>query len=125
MVADGGLSTTLPADSVNNRFYYYSNIKGGTTYNNYFSFTVTKAANLATKDEFTTSSFTQATATSSTLTDTAIDSVVEYSNLSITINNSVSPKTARIEGFLKITHGYDSGGHTLITLDVNNILQNA
>ena len=125
LVADGGLSTTLPADSVNNRFYYYSNIKGGTTYNNYFSFTVTKAANLATKDEFTTSSFTQATATSSTLTDTAIDSVIEYSNLSITINNSVSPKTARIEGFLKITHGYDSGGHTLITLDVNNILQNA
>ena len=126
LVADGGLSTTLPADSVNNRYYYYSAKKGQTTYSNYFSFTVTKGVNLAVKGTFTSADFTQATGTSSTLSDTAIDSVIEYSNLSINIDNSDgSTKKARIDGYLKIIHGYDSGGHTLVTLDVNNILQNA
>tara|TARA_R110002012_G_scaffold202163_1_gene371181 strand:+ start:4721 stop:5770 length:1050 start_codon:yes stop_codon:yes gene_type:complete len=124
LVADGGLGTTLPADSVTNRYYFYSAKKGQVTYGNNFSFTVTKLSGLLVKNDFTASSFTQATATSSTLTDTAIDSIIEYSNLSITINNTVSPNTARIEGNLKINHGYDSGGHTLVTLDVNNILQN-
>ena len=125
LVSDGGLSTTLPADSVTNRYYYYSAPKGVTTYNNYFSFTVTKASDLAVKGTFDSDDFTKVTATSSTLSDMSIDSDVEYSGLSITIDNTVSPNSARIEGYLKIVHGYDSGGHTLITLDVNNILQNA
>ena len=105
----------------------YDSTKNGTIDfdDNYFSFTVTKAANLAVKGTFTPADFTQTTGSSSTLSDTAIDSVIEYSDLSITIDNTVSPNTARIEGYLKITHGYDSGGHTLVALDVNDILQNA
>ena len=77
------------------------------------------------KGTFDFADFTQVTGTSSTLSDTAVDSTIEYSDLSITIDNTLSPKTARIEGYLKITHGYDSGGHTLVALDVNDILQNA
>ena len=125
LVSDSALGTTLPADSVNNRYYYYSSAKDTTTNNNYFSFTVTKASDLAVKGTFTSDDFTKTTASSSTVTDTSIDSEVEYSGLSITIDNTVSPNSARIEGYLKIKHGYDSGGHTLIALDVNNILQNA
>lgn len=125
LISDSALSTTLPADTVTNRYYYYSAKKGKTTYDNYFSFTVTKGVNLAVKGTFTPADFTQTTGSSSTLNDTAVDSVIEYSNLLIIIDNTVSPKSARIEGYLKITHGYDSGGHTLVALDVNDILQNA
>ena len=129
LVSDSALGTTLPADSVTNRYYYYSAKKGQSTYSNYFSFIVTKAADLAVKGTFTSADFTQTTGSSSTLTDTAIDSTIEYSNLSITIDNAArvgageDERTARIEGYLKINHGYDSGGHTLIALDVNDILE--
>ena len=115
----------LPAASVTNAFYYYSAKKGQTTYNNYFSFTCTHTGDISLDGTFTSADFTQVTGQSSTLTDTAIDSEVEYSDLSITINNDVSPNTVRIEGYLKIKHGYDSGGHTYITLNINDILNHA
>jgi hypothetical protein len=122
-VIDSALSTELPANTVTNRFYYYGGKKGSTTYRNYFSFIVSKSADLALKGTLTSADFTQTTG--STLGDTAIDSIIDYSNLSITINNAVSPNTARVEGYLKINHGYDSGGLTAIVLDINDILEDA
>ena len=73
-----------------------------------------------TKPSFTSSSFTQATGTSSTLTDTSIGSTIEYSALNTEIRSGL--KSVEVSGNLKITHGYDSGGHTYLTLNINDIL---
>ena len=73
-----------------------------------------------TKPSFTSSSFTQATGTSSTLTDTSISSAIEYSALNTEIRSGL--KSVEVSGNLKITHGYDSGGHTYLTLNINDIL---
>lgn len=73
-----------------------------------------------TKPSFTPSSFTQVTGQSSTLTDTAIDSIIEYSGLKAEIRSGL--RSVEISGNLKIVHGYDSGGHTYLTLNINDIL---
>jgi len=110
---------TLPATTINNAFVYFSGIRGQKTLRQDFSFTVTHANNLTYAGGFPLSRFTQVTGQGSTLTDDTIPSIVTYDNLAVTIDNTTSPKSAVVSGQITITHGYDAGGHTYITLDAN------
>lgn len=119
-ISDSALGTTLPSTTT----YKYSGKKGIALYKK-FKFKVSKSVDLAVKGTFTSGDFTQVDGTSSTVSDTLINTLIEYSGLKITIDNTVSPNTAIIEGIARISLGYNSGGYTQVTLDVNNILQNA
>jgi len=120
---------TLPAASVNNAFYYYSGLRGSKTLNADFSFTCTHSADISADGTFTSDDFTQVTGQGATITShggsVQQDSVVTYNNLAYTIDNTVSPNSVVITGNITIEHGYDAGGHTYITLNVNDILNHA
>ena len=118
-------SWVLPAASVNNAFFYYSKVLGATSFEEEFSFTCTHTADISTDQAFTSARFTQVTGQGSTLSDSAIASVVTYNGLSIVIDNDASPNTVVISGRITIQHGYDSGGHTLVQLNINDILNHA
>jgi len=118
-------SWVLPAASINNAFFFYSKALGATTLDGEFSFPCTHTADISADQAFTSARFTQVTGQDSTLSDDTIASVVTYNGLNITINNDVSPNTVVISGNITIQHGYDSGGHTLIQLNINDILNHA
>jgi len=70
--------------------------------------------------------FTQVTGQSKTLdltTHPLVNAEITYTQLSRVIDNTVSPNTVTISGKLAIKHGYDAGGHTYITLNINDILK--
>ena len=115
----------LPAASVTNAFYYFSGKRGTTSHKQAFSFSCTHTADISADGTFTAADFTQVTGQSSTLTDTTLDSVVSYNELSYVIDNTVSPNTVVITGEITIVHGFDAGGHTYITLNINDILNHA
>ena len=126
IIETGDTTWGLPAASVNNAFYYYSGVRGSKTLNADFSFTCTHASNITTSGTFTVDDFTQVTGQGATITNhggsVQQDSIVEYSNLTTTIDNSTATKSVVISGKITIDHGYDAGGHTYITLNVNDIL---
>tara|TARA_R100001129_G_scaffold140461_1_gene101577 strand:+ start:1273 stop:2307 length:1035 start_codon:yes stop_codon:yes gene_type:complete len=87
-----------------------------------FSYTVTKGSSIALDGTFTGEDFTQTDGQGRTLTDELIATEMTYENLKITINNTPTPKTAIITGTLKIHFGYNSDGHTLLSLVADNII---
>ena len=113
---------TLPAASVNNAFFYFSGIRGQKSLRQDFSWTATHSGDISVDGTFEAADFTQVTGQSSTLTDDTIPSIVTYDNLTTTIDNDASPNSVVISGQITITHGYDAGGHTYITLNINDIL---
>ena len=119
----------LPAASVNNAFYYYSGVRGSKTLEADFSFTCTHSADISVDGTFTADDFTQVTGQSATVTvgtgSVTQDSIVTYKNLTTTIDNTASPNSVVISGKITIDHGYDAGGHTYITLNINDILNHA
>lgn len=126
IVEVGETSWTLPTASVNNAFYYYSGLRGSKTLNADFSFTCTNPGDISETGTFTSEDFTQVTGQSATITShggsVQQDSVVTYNNLTRTIDNTASPNSVVISGKITIEHGYDAGGHTYITLNINDIL---
>tara|TARA_R100001082_G_scaffold60861_2_gene33847 strand:- start:8466 stop:9527 length:1062 start_codon:yes stop_codon:yes gene_type:complete len=118
-------SWTLPANTVTNKYYYFSNTRGATTHKAAFSFSCSHSNAISADGTFTADDFTQVTGQSSTNTDPTVASIVSYDNLTYTIDNSPSPKTVVISGEITIKHGYDAGGHTYITLNINDILNHA
>ena len=116
----------LPAASVNNAFYYYSGLRGSKTLEADFSFTCTHTGDISADGTFTEDDFTQVTGQGATITShggsVQQDSVVTYKNLLATIDNDASPNSVVISGKITIEHGYDAGGHTYITLNINDIL---
>jgi len=118
-------SWVLPAASINNAFLYYSKPQGATSYQQDFSFTCTHANDISIDQSFVAARFTQVTGQGSTLTEDTVDSVVTYNGLSVVIDNVASPNTVVISGKITIRHGYDAGGHTYITLNINDILNHA
>jgi len=119
----------LPAASVNNAFYYYSGLRGSKTLEADFSFTCTHSADISVDGTFTADDFTQVTGQSATITNgpgsVTQESLVTYKDLTTTIDNTASPNSVVISGKITIEHGYDAGGHTYITLNVNDILNHA
>ena len=111
--------------------------KTGSTLMTTFKFVATKTVDIEAKGTFEPADFTQTDKTSSTLTDTEdyregtglaygyIPTTVDFSNLSISFNNNLTPNEAVIEGTIRIKFGYNSGGHTAIALGVGDIIQNA
>ena len=110
--------------------------KGGTLENN-FKFIVTKTVDIEAKGTFENADFTQTDKTSATLTDTLeydggsglafgyVPTTINFTNLQITFDNTLSPNQAVIEGSVRIKFGYNSGGHTAVALGVDDIIQNA
>ena len=118
----------LPSPGAGSDVFYYSARRGAKTVSASFSFTCTHSANISAGDTFKGLSFTQVTGQSNTLHPTffpEIPTKVIYKNLFYTIDNTVSPKTVTISGKVDIKHGYDGNGHTLITLNINDILNHA
>lgn len=125
IIESGDTTWGLPSAGVNSSFFYYSGTRGSSSLEQEFAFTCTHSANITADGTFTVDDFTQVTGQSSTLTEDTIVSAVSYKNVTTTIDNAVSPKSAVISGKITIRHGYDAGGHTLITLNVNDILNHA
>ena len=121
-LSDSALGTTLPSVADRTLEFFGERAK---TFKTSFSFTVSKSVDLAVKGTFDQSDFTYTPGTSSTLDHDIEGTVVRYGNLLITIDNTVRPTTAVITGDISLAFGYDAGGHTLVTLNVNDILQNA
>ena len=75
---------------------------------------------------FVGENFTQVDGTSSTLdltTHPLVSTDIIYSELSYVIDNTASPNTVTISGKLAIKHGYDAGGYSYVTLNINDILK--
>jgi hypothetical protein len=128
IIETGDTSWVLPAASVTNAFYLYSGAFGTTSHQKEFSFTCTHTADISADGTFTPADFTRVTGQGSTLDagrHPLVDAEITYTDLSYTINNTVSPNTVTISGKLNIKHGYDAGGHTYITLNINDILNHA
>ena len=132
-LSDSALGTTLPSTTT---YKYFGEFN--TTKYVKFTYVVTKSADLAVKyaKGFTALDLKKVDRTSASISDTTEiasnvfegeyrETRVDYKDLKITIDNDLSPNQAIIEGLLKIDFGYNSGGHTLITLNVNDILKNA
>jgi hypothetical protein len=121
-------SWTLPSSGINSDYYLYSGAQGSTSANESFSFSCSHASDISADGTFTHADFTQVTGQSATL-DTVrhplVDARVTYKNLTYKIDNTVNPNTVVITGKLDIKHGYDAGGHTYITLNINDILNHA
>ena len=120
-----------------------TNIVAGTTITavnvdaNLKKYTISEAPSASVPDEttitftrpsFTSDSFTQAR-TGTTVTNPKsldnypeIDSLIEYTDLTTTIDNNASPNEVLIRGIIQITPGYDIGGRTEVTLNINDIL---
>lgn len=124
IIETGDTTWVLPTASVTNAFYYYSGARGTTTYKQDFSFTCTHDDDISLDGTFTSDDFTKMTGRSSTLTNPMVDSLVSYSALSIAIDNT-GIQSVIISGKITIKHGYDAGGHTYITLNINDILNHA
>tara|TARA_R100000234_G_C4995819_1_gene177866 strand:+ start:260 stop:1333 length:1074 start_codon:yes stop_codon:yes gene_type:complete len=107
-------------------FYYYSGLRGSKTLEADFSFTCTHSADITVDGTFTADDFTQVTGQGATITNgpgsVTQESLVTYKDLTTTIDNTASPNSVVISGKITIEHGYDAGGHTYITLNVNDIL---
>ena len=54
-----------------------------------------------------------------------VESIIDYNDLSVTIDNTTTPKEVRISGYLKIKSGYDLGGYTNLALNINDFLTHA
>ena len=118
----------LPSAGITSDYYLYSGAQATTSSNESFSFSCTHTANISADGDFTYADFTQVTGQSSTLDlvrHPLVDANVTYKNLKYKIDNTASPKTVVITGQLDIKHGYDAGGHTYITLNINDILNHA
>jgi hypothetical protein len=124
IIETGDTSWVLPADSVDNAFYYFSGPRGSKSYKKDFSWTVTHANNISTDQAYVSDRFVQVTGQDSSLEETTIPCAVVYDNLSVVIDNT-GVQSAVISGKITIVHGYDSGGHTSIKLNVNDILNHA
>lgn len=128
IIESGDTTWVLPAASVTNAFYLYSGAFRSTNRDQEFSFTCTHTGNITADGTFTSADFTQVSGQSSTLDlniHPLVAAEIDYSELSYTIDNTASPKTVAISGKLNIKHGYDAGGHTYITLNINDILNHA
>tara|TARA_R110000824_G_scaffold19621_10_gene75599 strand:+ start:298 stop:1353 length:1056 start_codon:yes stop_codon:yes gene_type:complete len=125
IIETGDTTWVLPAASVTNAFYYYSGARGTTSYKQDFSFTCTHTGDISLDGTFTSDDFTKVTGQSSTLTNSTVNSLVSYNALSIVIDNTASPNSVVISGKTTIQHGFDAGGHTYITLNINDILNHA
>jgi|TARA_B110000211_G_scaffold39038_2_gene39948 hypothetical protein len=124
IIETGDTSWGLPAASVNNAFYYFSGPRGSKSYKQDFSWTVTHANNISVDQAYVAARFTQVTGQSSTLSETTLPSIITYDNLNVAINNT-GVQSVVISGKISIVHGYDSGGHTSVKLNINDILNHA
>lgn len=130
IIETGGTTWTLPSSGLGSDYYLYSSTYGSSSNDQDFSFSCIAAAgtpNITADGVFEAADFTQTTA-SNTLSATQFPTVVSnisYKNLSYTIDTTATPDTVVITGKLNITHGYDGNGHTYVTLNINDILNQA
>lgn len=127
IVETGDTSWGLPSASVNSDHFIYSKVRGAISHKQEFTFKCTHNGDISFKNVsnvIVPADFTQ-TIVGASSSDTTIDSRVTYDNLKYVINNAVSPNTIVITGQITIAHGYDAGGETRITLNVNDILLHA
>lgn len=129
-LSDSALGTTLPASVTYN---YYHDYKDNNDTYDFFRFQVYKNSfNFAKKTTFDASVFTVVSGVSSSETHTPVDPTsIEFFDLNIEIDNDgvtngdATRAYAVISGRLKILSGYDAGGHTTVSLNVNDILKSA
>jgi hypothetical protein len=124
IIETGDTSWVLPSGGINSDYFYYSGKKGTKSTFTDFSFTCTHANDISADGVFTSADFTQVTGQDSTLSEETVDSTVQYRNLSYTIDNT-GTQSVIISGQISVTHGFDAGGHTYITLNINDILNHA
>lgn len=127
IIEAGDTTWVLPSSGVGSDHFIYSKVRGATSYKQEFSFTCTHTGDISFKNVanvIVPADFTQ-TIVGASPSDTTIDSIVTYDKLEYVINNAVSPNTVVITGIITVLHGYDAGGETRITLNVNDILLHA
>lgn len=128
IIESGDTTWALPSAGVDSDYFLYSSQTSLSTGPYDFSFACTHTGDISADGTFTAADFTKTEGSGATLdlVKHPIKSTsVKFTNLSYTINNDVSPNTVTITGTIQIRHGYDAGGQTLITLNINDILNHA
>jgi hypothetical protein len=130
-LSDSALGTTLPATT---QFNFYHDYKDNNTAYDFFTFQVYKNTfNFALKPTaFDSSLFGITSGSGATYTTHTVEKTdIEFFDLNVEIDNDgvtsgdATRAYAVISGRMKILSGYDAGGRTDVTLNVNDILKSA